>query len=261
MAYMKSVDITTIIGCPLLCSYCPQDKFIKNYKSNIRILTLEKLKLILKNVDKTQYMLNISGYSESMSNFEIAEMLLYCYNEGYVINLFTTLQGFNNKILEKLSGNISFNYVCFHESDGTSFNKEQFKINTLKFISNINIQRTKVGIGNSSFNYEIKTIDEPFSRANNIQNVKKIPKVEHKTGKIVCNFYGQNLIYSTNQILPNGDVYMCCMDWSLQHKIGNIFEHKLDSDEFNIERKKISNLLLEEDNNVLCRNCEFSAYL
>ena len=30
--------------------------------------------------------------------------------------------------------------------------------------------------------------------------------------------------YDHNVLLPNGDVVLCCMDYSLKHKIGNLLE-------------------------------------
>lgn len=251
---MKSVDITTIIGCSNMCSYCPQDVFVKNYKSDIHELTVDKLELILKNIDSKTTMINISGYSENMFNKYIAELILLCYNSGFYVNLFTTLQGFNDSILKKLSGNVAFNYVCFHEYDGGSFNKEKFDAKVQKFIDNIEIKKSEHKFTETESGYDIVQIDNPFTRGSNNTHYKSA----YKYGRLKCNFFGNNLIYHTNQILPNGDIYLCCSDWSLKHKLGNIFENHYDSDEVNAQRKEIEKLLLEDESDVLCRNCEFS---
>lgn len=40
---MASLEITTLLGCSLNCTFCPQDKLKKNYKDDTsKILTLKK---------------------------------------------------------------------------------------------------------------------------------------------------------------------------------------------------------------------------
>ena len=33
---MPTIEITTMIGCPLMCNVCPQDKLIKSYKGKLK---------------------------------------------------------------------------------------------------------------------------------------------------------------------------------------------------------------------------------
>lgn len=238
---LNSIDITTIIGCPNKCIYCPQDVFLKNYEG-AKNLTLDDLKLMLKNINNETTMLHFAGYSECFFNKNIVDLLLYCYNSGFVINLFTTLQGFTDNTLSKLKNNIKFREVFFHEYNGIAFNKTDFDSKVNKFITNISYEK-----------YTIVKVDNPISRAGNLSNVE----TNYKCGKLICNHFNHNLLY-WNQLLPNGDVYLCCMDWSLKHKIGNIYENHYDSDEFNKERLKIKELMEKDDSDLICRKCEFS---
>jgi hypothetical protein len=57
------------------------------------------------------------------------------------------------------------------------------------------------------------------SRAGNVDRVDVI-KTEH-TGPATCNC--QERLYH-NVLLPNGDISLCCMDYGLQHILGNLFE-------------------------------------
>jgi radical SAM protein with 4Fe4S-binding SPASM domain len=94
---------------------------------------------------------------------------------------------------------------------------------------------------------------EEFTRANN----NKRKKTEHKFGKIKCNF-GKDFLWQQNNLLLNGDVYICCQDWGLKHKIGNLKSDNLYSNNINNERLKLQNLQLMEDSDIICRDCEFS---
>jgi radical SAM protein with 4Fe4S-binding SPASM domain len=246
---MKEIDITSIIGCSNMCYYCPQKILLKNYNSHIKILTLNNLKIFLKNINKNNTIINFSGFSENLNNNYISDILLYCYNQGFTLNYFyTTLNSINdlNKIIDKLKNNVEFNYVIFHEYDGLSFNKELFNKRIDLFKNNI-----------KSKNYIISKINKPLSRAGNNENISTI----YKSDKIKCNFYNLNHIFNCNVLLPNGDLYLCCNDFGLKHKIGNLFHNHYESDEFYKKRKEIQELLLIKDSNVICRLCEFSEYI
>lgn len=80
------------------------------------------------------------------------------------------------------------------------------------------------------------SIKDPVSRAGNLF------KTERKKGCLIkC---GVNN-YDNNVMMPNGDVYICCMDYSLKHKIGNLLETPF----HNLNRNPPYEL---------CRYCEFS---
>jgi hypothetical protein len=63
-----------------------------------------------------------------------------------------------------------------------------------------------------------------------------------------------------NVLLPNGDVTLCCMDYGLQHLLGNLvsgdYDALLRSDEFLRVRKGLK----DESEEILCRYCEAFAY-
>lgn len=80
------------------------------------------------------------------------------------------------------------------------------------------------------------SLEKPISRAGNL-----FP-VQSKQGKLIC---GKSIDFNQNVMLPNGDVYLCCMDYSLKHKLGNIFETNF-------------NDLTRKSQYKLCRTCEFS---
>ena len=44
---MPSLEITTMVGCPLKCTYCPQDQLRGTYGQNEKYLSFENFKLIL----------------------------------------------------------------------------------------------------------------------------------------------------------------------------------------------------------------------
>ena len=76
---------------------------------------------------------------------------------------------------------------------------------------------------------------EPISRAGNLF------KIGRKGGDLRCRIGN----FDTNVMLPNGDVVLCCMDYGLKHKLGNLFDTNF-------------NDLKREEHYDLCRECERS---
>ncbi len=57
---------------------------------------------------------------------------------------------------------------------------------------------------------------------------------------------------------PNGDVYLCCMDWSLKHRLGSLatqaYEELFQGEEF----RAILRGMTDESVESICRYCEWS---
>jgi len=88
------------------------------------------------------------------------------------------------------------------------------------------------------------------TRAGNIE-IKGKPFIEKIKGKIS----GCRLLY-VNQLVPNGDVFICCMDWQLKFLLGNLLEVEFEQ---LFTGETYQNILkgLEDDNSeILCRYCE-----
>ena len=86
-------------------------------------------------------------------------------------------------------------------------------------------------------------------------NLEKFAKLNHK-GAIMCN---SEFGLKHTMLLPNGDMYLCCMDNSLQYKIGNLLSDSYESlykgGAFKLIEKKLKN---EKLGDVLCRHCEMA---
>ncbi len=59
-------------------------------------------------------------------------------------------------------------------------------------------------------------------------------------------------------MMPNGDVYLCCMDWSLQHKLGNLFEQAYDELHASEDYHRVCRSMTDPSIDSICRYCERS---
>ena len=73
---------------------------------------------------------------------------------------------------------------------------------------------------------------------------------EKRVGALACSISHNE--FNQNVLLPNGDVYLCCMDYELKHRLGNLFLDDYKS--LQVKREKIKRLLVEDDD-VICRKC------
>jgi adenine C2-methylase RlmN of 23S rRNA A2503 and tRNA A37 len=73
---MKSLEITTKIGCSNMCSYCPQQKIIRAYNDKETIMSLETFKICLDKVPK-DVVIVFSGFCEPFLNPICIKMIKY----------------------------------------------------------------------------------------------------------------------------------------------------------------------------------------
>jgi len=198
---MRHLEITTHLPCPNMCSYCPQDKLMKQYKGK-KSLGLMEFKKALDNIP-TDVQIHFSGFGEAFINKEAHNMVKVAVALGYEVHVYTTTVGLNVNEL------VGIEFGEFHVHD----------IGKAQHVPYADV---------------IDKIDNPISRGGNLWDIPA------KKGELLCT---RSATYEQNVMLPNGDVYLCCMDWSLKHKLGNIFTTNFD----NLKRKKQYKL---------CQTCE-----
>lgn len=240
---MKQLEITTNVGCINKCWYCPQQKFLEAYKSEEKILFFENFKKILLNVS-SDVVISFSGFSEPFLNSEASRMMKYSIESGYVTDLYTTLVGFSNSDKEILRG-LKFNNLYFHYFLKKDLNgkirqekSEYFKEKVNSFLKDITYSDYNI------LNFHYNNTPIIFSRAGSVFTETD------KIGTFTCK--KDNPAFFNNILLPNGDIYLCCMDWSLKHKLGNLFETTFDD----LNRNEIIKLSQEDKSEIICRKCE-----
>jgi radical SAM protein with 4Fe4S-binding SPASM domain len=237
---MPTLEITTIIGCLNRCDYCPQDVLLKVYEGK-KTMAFEDFKRILNNVP-SNVQIDFTGFSEPFFNSESSQMMRYSLEQGYRTVLYTTLGGFTQEDANVLRG-LHFNDLVFHIHKGIDLDK--FKEKRTLFESIVH-PVNRIAILDNDYGH----VNTPvWSRAGNVFGTMP------QKGKFRCAFAGK--LFDHNVVLPNGDVYICCMDYGLNHKIGNLFETKYDD----LNRQSIVDLSESEGDYCICRRCEICQIL
>jgi len=244
------IEITTNIldcGCIMNCLFCPQPTLLKNYKSNIRMLSFNDYK---KAIDKIPSNIEIrfAGFSEPWLNKKTTDMILYAHEKGHKIYIFTTGVGLSAEAFKRIE-HITFEMFVLHLPDkqqNAHHNITPEYIETIKYLKenvkvcrsstwtkrNLTLDTMHMGVLHDSvkdifpdsLNYQMSPRAYNLKNEYNIKpELKKkfLREINHGEGNYTCNFPEG---FHRNVMLPNGDMYLCCMDYGLEHKLGNIFE-------------------------------------
>jgi radical SAM protein with 4Fe4S-binding SPASM domain len=271
--HVGSIEVTTVIGCKINCKYCPQSLFTTRYfegkKERPSLMSMKTFKRCL-DFFPDEYDLSFGGMAEPFLNEQCVEMMKLACNRGKKVSLYTTLVGINPNQVDEIL-NLPLNFVVIHVAD--KYGYAHIERNDLYYeILNKFINAKKkdgmpfVNICNAQSNpdsrvveicsgkYEILT--EMTDRAGNLDGGSLIHN-KIKDGKIKCGNLGEEL--NNNILLPDGSVVLCCMDFGLQHVLGNIYENSfeeiMNGSEIQRVRKGMDG---DIDYNILCRKCSYA---
>ena len=259
---MNTMEFTFRVGCRNMCKYCPQLLIIKQYNKlkSEAIMSFGTFKTCLDKIPKN-VRIDFSGMAEPWLNENATKMLLYTYKKGYKnISVFTTTVGMTEVDLEKIK-NIPFTEFMVHLADGEGNTKIKITKEYLKLLNIIKKANIK-NITYMTMGKILPLLEKSFGKQaeeklmlSRAGNLKFLPKISHH-GPIICNSPSG---IKHNVLLPNGDVYLCCMDYGLTHKLGNLLSDDYKSlfkgKEFNDIKQRLKNEKLRD---VICRHCEYA---
>jgi len=263
----SSLAISTIVGCRNQCSYCPQKVFTEAYRSrsdNLK-MSIELFEKCILTVPK-HICLSFSGFSEPWLNPDCTSMILSAHHKGFKIRVNTTLVGMKTNDLDQLK-DIPFVKFVVHLPDDNQLTKIHVNEQYLEVI----VRLLESGLQNLYWKFhnskpEVQILPEIHqllikhrarifytgvnNRAGNVQIGQSYNSINKN--KILCECQD----FRHNILLPNGDVALCHMDWSLKHILGNLTQMKYEDLYRGKSFQKILNGLKDINSDILCRSCE-----
>lgn len=265
-------------GCPLRCTYCPQDQLRDAYGKGAKYLSLENFKLILSKVPD-YVRIDFSGMSEPWANPDATAMLRHALEGGYNVTVYTTLYGMTRadagavvELLTKHAAQVEM--LCLHLPDQNG-NMRGFRPSPEYEI----ILAAFVEFGNSGTlrRFEAMTMDRDGGVHPQLVNIVRsltqwrgnaragaldtsdlgaqpVEEVPQHATPVSCMY---TPFYDHNVVLPDGSVVLCCMDYSVKHRIGNL----ISGDYFSLfASQEMTNLRAENakfghSNKTICKSC------
>ena len=255
-----NLEISTVVGCKMGCDYCPQKLHVKTYTDKSRITEMSYL-FFTRMIDKVPTNIEIlfAGMAEPWLNEFATEMVTYAHRKGHRIGVYTTCAGMTLDDVRRIK-DIPFLHFCLHLPDAEgimNFKVTNEYLEVLKACLQIP-GRNFMCIG--KVHKSVEAITGPvqdssstlISRAGNLKTLAVTPK----NGSLECSAMSSKMDH--NVVLPNGEVLICCMDYSQQHVIGNLltgtYESLFTSDEY----LRIKDGLKNDKSGILCRTCELA---
>lgn len=248
---MKSLEITTRVSCPIRCHFCPQDKLKGAYTSEIKAFTLNNLRLCLSSVPE-DVRIDFSGYAEPFSNRICGSLIQHAVEQGYKVHLYTTLIGID-EVSASLLRMCRPEHVKIHVPDVKGMiipDAVWLKAHDIWLQTGIKAHYMAMGELTPAVAGELKSlnleVEKPvmLSRGGNLWDIGK------KQGRVLCaaDRWHQNVL------MPNGDVYLDCMDYSLTTPLGNLVNQRY-SDIYH-EADRLKN---NEQPPAICLQCEWAS--
>jgi organic radical activating enzyme len=267
------MTFTTIIGCPIGCRFCPQKLFVTEYKKRDKDiplkLTVEKFKEYLHKIPLSVE-ISFSGFSEPLLNENCPEMIKYAYDNGYTVNLYSTLVGLKYESVSLLK-NIKFKHVCIHLPDSNDYCNikitDEYKKTLEKFLRYIDTHKFELMTHGDDIHNDIKSIvnnsQYPYAYPYKLDkvmvdwagNVKDdiLSETTFKKGSVFCSAHVRTV--NRNYILPDGSVLICCADFGMKHILGNLNNMSYIELFESEEAKRINRAFDDDSMELICRTC------
>jgi len=276
-----AMELTTMIGCPLMCTFCPQDNLRKAYGKDLKYMTVEGLSTVLDKLP-INTRIDFSGMAEPWANPDCTEMLKVTLEKGFTVAIFSTLYGLKAEEVDTVVGlleqyNDQIEVVCLHLPDNNGNMKGwKYSDEWKQVFMTVAKAKVKCGVGamtmdqNGSVHEHIRDFAratfgfEGHSRADSLDldQVKgqKIKLPPRHISPLTCY---STPFYDRNVLLPNGDIVLCCMDYGLKHIIGNLLRQDY-SDIFK-NKELLDVIAINEEQGFskcsICKSCDNVRYI
>ena len=259
-----AAEFTLALGCKLNCFFCPQkiliDKYIRLF-GNATTMNFDSFKIIL---DKIEPGANLSfgGMVEPFSNPLCSKMIKYAYSKGFGINLATTLEGATLDDFEEMK-DVCFLGIRLHipDMEGNSkfsLSDEWFevfqKVSARSDVYSYHCHGTVHDSVKKYLNPQKVVNNNLMNRAGNL-DYEGLQTYCHK-GRIICDNAADGRYDGfVPSILPNGTVLLCCMDYGMDHILGNLLQQDWKEIVTGDEYLRVEKGMDDDSLDILCRKC------
>ncbi len=265
LAEAGTMEITTVIGCKVNCHHCPQGRIIKQYRrrGESREMSLETFQRCLEKLPLA-VRVDFSGMAEPWLNSACTEMVLHAVSSGHRVAIYTTLVGMSEADFDLLAG-LELEAFVIHVPDAGNLAKIPVTPEYLHLLRRV--VETPLMVRNSS-NYKasshgpmhpaVAPIVEPrlpvdYRLHDRAGNVDHLPAERRSVpGPLVCRW---GPLLNRNVLLPDGSVLLCCMDYGMEHTLGNLLACSYEELFTGEEAARLEAGLQDPATPILCRAC------
>ena len=278
---MPTLEITTKLGCSLACRFCPQDRLAKSYpQGEARELTLANFKTILAKVP-SHVRIDFSGMAEPWLNREATAMAVHAFETRPKVAIYSTLQGMApadaEMLIDRFADRVSPEtpwviHLPDNEGNMPGWRPTDDYFRALGHFVSLRRQGPRPGLMFMTMSRDGTVADvlramfperlTPFVGVSRIENLDRL---DFSPGRLLAPVWheeavlcGSTPFFDHNTMLPNGEVVLCCMDYSRRHVLGNLL-HQSYADLFTgaeMGRIRVRAMgAVGDDDELACRRC------
>ena len=259
-----SLEITTAIGCRVNCRFCPQETLRRRYvgPGRKRVLDPSDFARYLEKVPSS-VSIHFSGMSEPWLNPACTAMLLLAAQRGHAVSVYSTLLGMSGEDFERIRG-LKFDHFVTHLPDAEGNARIPVSAEYLKLLqrvldADLDVAAARHASCHGTLAPEVAAIlggrlvvaDRMLNRAGNLAEGASVAR--RLRGSIACRRAGRLL--NRNVLLPDGTVVLCCMDYGLQHVLGNLADSTYGELLAGAEARRVRAAMDDDTLPLLCRGC------
>jgi hypothetical protein len=268
---MPKFEITTMIGCSLMCSFCPQDKLLRAYKDPVRVMSFESFRTAIDKLP-AEFEIVFAGYTEPWLNNDCTDFVEYAFRQQRKVSIYSTLYNMTPRDVDRLidlftefPDQLTQFWIHLPDTHGNMKgwkNSDNYEYALTQFRTRVRPNLMTMDT-DGQVHQDLEASLQPaqwylHTRANNLDVQKISGQKYHEAPRyefvVECT---RDKDFTSNVMLPNGDLALCCMDYGLKHIIGNILAQSYDEirNGQEIEKIKRLNQTLAYTDEVLCKGC------
>lgn len=257
------VEFSIVAPCKVNCEYCPQDKLARGYfklEDKPRFMSRSTFSKCLDHMTPNKQAVSFAGFTDAALHPEFIDMFEEAWKRYFSLFLFTTFQGMSvatyNRLIE-----IPFALLSAHLPDAEGQMNIAWTDEYKEILTRLGTTPPKAtldcmvvkGPPHPMVEYLHPRVIAPQARANNLK--LEVPETI-RTSPIKCS---RDESLRQNVVIPNGNAFLCCCDFGLQHYIGNLARETFESMEE--RRRDIIRRQRTSDPTLLCATCEHAISL
>lgn len=248
----STLEITTVVGCDIGCQVCPQAKLLRAYhhKRLCRQMTLATFEWCIDKVPPW-VQIDFSGFAEPWLNSCCTEMVEYAAS-SHPIYIYTTLVGMTYRDAKRVA-QVQPKHIGIHIRDVD----DKSPIHDANLLLAETLRPTEY-ISHGEPHPSVVPCLLPGVHVSRCQLNSRAGSnwpTPYRHGPLRCSSTRR---YRHNVLLPNGDVVLCCMDYGLTHRLGNLLTDSYESlFAAGTEYARIEQSALSGEP-ILCRECELA---
>lgn len=278
------LEITTAIGCAMDCSYCPQSSLHREYKmvardnySGEKVMSRKRLQQILDNCP-SDITLHWTGFVEPLMAPTINELLVEATLRGFKQRMNSTLYGATKKNIDLIfsgdMGRLNLHLPDEHghmkmKIDSRYLEGIEYAMSLMRpgkdaihFIGKPNEKimdfikyKSKICAAKLNDGIELTVQEFVNSRATNISHNPYTPILLEEQGIRRGQMHCGGKRFTQPNVLPNGMLVLCCMDYSLEEIHGDLTQNTL----VDLLHKNLKDLAerISSGSESLCSKCEW----